>query len=141
MIKFEKLPEDILSNIAEGKNVLLYDDNVIFAYLFGGLAEGMVTPLSDIDIAVFLKSDHNVAEYKLGLFERLADSLGTCEIDLVILNTAPISLTGRILQKKQILIDKDPPRRHIFESVSLRKFFDFKIKEDMYFLRRYGIGG
>ena len=141
MIKFEKLPEDILSNIAEGKNVLLYDDNVIFAYLFGGLAEGKVTPLSDIDIAVFLKSDHNVAEYKLGLFDRLSDSLGTSEIDLVILNTAPISFTGRILQKKQILIDKDPPRRHIFESVSLRKFFDFKIKEDMYFLRRYSIGG
>ena len=141
MIKFEKLPEDILTKIAEGNKVLLDDDNVIFAYLFGGLAEGKVTPLSDIDIAVFLKSTHDVAEYKLGLFDRLSDSLGTSEIDLVILNTAPISLTGRILQKKQILIDKDPPRRHIFESVSLRKFFDFKIKEDMYFLRRYGIGG
>jgi len=141
MIKFERLPEDILSKIAKGNKVLLDDDNVVFAYLFGGFAEGKVTPLSDIDIAVFLKSVHDVAEYKLGLFDRLADSLGTSEIDLVILNTAPISLTGRILQKKQILIDKDPPRRHIFESVSLRKFFDFKIIEDKYFLRRYGIGG
>jgi predicted nucleotidyltransferase len=141
MIKFERLPEDILSKIAEGNKVLSDDDNVVFVYLFGGLAEGKVTPLSDIDIAVFLKSAHNVAEYKLGLFDRLADSFGTSEIDLVILNTAPISLTGRILQKKQILIDKDPPRRHIFESVSLRKFFDFKIIEDKYFLRRYGIGG
>ena len=68
MIKFERLPEDILTKIAEGKKVLLNDDNVIFAYLFGGLAEGKVTPLSDIDIAVFLKSAHDVAEYKLGLF-------------------------------------------------------------------------
>ena len=141
MIKFERLPEDILTKITEGKKVLFDDNNVIFAYLFGGLAEGKVTPLSDIDIAVFLKSAHNVVEYKLGLFERLADSLGTSEIDLVILNTAPISLTGRILQKKQILIDKDPPRRHVFESVSLRTFFDFKIIENKYFLRRYGIGG
>ena len=141
MIKFEKLPEDILTKLAEGKKVLRDDNNVIFAYLFGGLAEGKVSPLSDIDIAVFLKQTHNVVEYKLGLFERLADSLGTSEIDLVILNTAPISLTGRILQKKQILIDKEPPRRHEFESVSLRKFFDFKKKEDLYFLRRYGIGG
>ncbi|HKZ57129.1 MAG TPA: nucleotidyltransferase domain-containing protein [Thermodesulfovibrionales bacterium] len=140
MIKFERLPEDILTKITEGKKVLFDDNNVIFAYLFGGLAEGKVTPLSDIDIAVFLKSSHNVVEYKLGLFDRLADSLGTSEIDLVILNTAPISLTGRILQKKQLIIDKDPPRRHVFESVSLRKFFDFKKKEDIYFLRRYGIG-
>ncbi len=141
MIKFEKLPEDILTKLADGKKVLLDDDNVLFAYLFGGLAKGKVTPLSDIDIAVYLKSAHNIAEYKLGLFDRLSDALGTSEIDLVILNTAPTSLTGRILQNKQILVDKDPPRRHIFESVSLRKFFDFKIKEDMYFLRRYGIGG
>ena len=141
MIKFEKLPEDILTKLAEGKKVLHDDNNVIFAYLFGGLAEGKVSPLSDIDIAVFLKQTHNAVEYKLGLFERLADSLGTSEIDLVILNTAPISFTGRILQKKQLLIDKDPPRRHEFESVSLRKFFDFKKKEDLYFLRRYGIGG
>src|SRR3990170_4512520 len=123
MIKFERLPEDILTKITEGKKVLFDDNNVIFAYLFGGLAEGKVTPLSDIDIAVFLKSAHDVAEYKLGLFERLFGSLGTSEIDLLILNTAPISLTGRILQKKKILIDKDPPRRHIFESLSLRKCF------------------
>ena len=44
MIKFERLPEDILMKIAEGKKVLLDDNNVIFAYLFGGLAEGKVTP-------------------------------------------------------------------------------------------------
>src|SRR4030067_2779533 len=98
MIKFERLPEDILSKIAEGKNVLLDDDNIIFAYLFGGLAEGKVTHLSDIDIAVFLKSDHNVAEYKLGLFDRLADSLGTFEIELVVLNTAPLNPSGRDIQ-------------------------------------------
>ncbi|MCC7201377.1 MAG: nucleotidyltransferase domain-containing protein [Nitrospirae bacterium] len=140
MIKFEKLPEDILLKIAEGKKVLLNDDNVVFAYLFGGLAKGRATPLSDIDIAVFLKSAHDVAEYKLGLFDRLSDALGTSEIDLVILNTAPVSLTGRILLKKQLLVDKDPPRRHLYESATLRKFFDFKIKEDMYFLGRYGIG-
>ncbi len=47
----------------------------------------------------------------------------------------------KIIRDKQILIDKDPPQRHIFESVSLRKFFDFKIIEDKYFQRRYGIGG
>ena len=44
MIKFERLPEDILSKIAKGNKVLLDDDNVVFAYLFGGLAEGKVPP-------------------------------------------------------------------------------------------------
>ncbi|GFP20688.1 hypothetical protein HKBW3S03_02192, partial [Candidatus Hakubella thermalkaliphila] len=41
---------------------------------------------------------------------------------------------------KKLLIDKEPFRRHIYESVTLREFFDFKVKEDAFFARRYGIG-
>ena len=89
MIKFERLPEDILSKIAEGNKVFLDDNNVIFAYLFGGLAEGKITPLSDIDIAVFLKFPHNVAEYKLGLFDRLADTPSRSTPVRAICNTTP----------------------------------------------------
>ena len=140
MIKFESLPVDILSRIPEVKRVLAEDNNVVFAYIFGGLAEGKIKPLSDIDIAVYLKNTDNLAEYKLSLFDSLTNTLGTSELDLIILNTAPISLTGRVLQNKQILIDKDPPIRHSYESLVLREFFDFKIKEEALFLMRYGIG-
>lgn len=140
MIKFEKLSQDIHSRIPGCKKALLKEDNVIFAYIFGSLAEGNVKPLSDIDIAVFLRDTQNLAEIRLKLFDILAGVFGTGEIDLVILNTAPISLSGRILQRRQILVDKDPFQRHLYESVMLRKFFDFKIKEDIYFFRRYGIG-
>lgn len=141
MIKLERLPPDILSKIPACKKALFEEDNVIFAYIFGGLAEGKVKPLSDIDIAVFLKDTHNLAEFRLKIFDILAGVFATGEIDLVILNTATISLSGRILQRRQILVDKDPFQRHLYESVMLRQFFDFKIKEDMYFFRRYGIGG
>ncbi|MBI5026429.1 MAG: nucleotidyltransferase domain-containing protein [Nitrospirae bacterium] len=140
MIKFERLPADILSRILEGKKILVKDDNVIFVYIFGGLAEGDAKPLSDIDIAVYLRDTSNLVEYKLQLFDKLTDALGTSELDLIILNTAPISLTGRILQKKQTLVDKEPPIRHAYESITLREFFDFKVKEDAFFARRYGVG-
>lgn len=40
----------------------------------------------------------------------------------------------------QIIIDKEPLRRYIFESVSLREFFDFMVKENNIFSLRYGIG-
>jgi predicted nucleotidyltransferase len=139
MIKFEKLPADILSRIPEVKKVLAEDDNVIFAYLFGGLAEGKVAPLSDVDISVYLRNTDHLAEYKLQLFDRLSDALGTSELDLVILNTAPISIAGRILQNGKTLVDKEPPVRHAYESLTLREFFDFKIKEDALFSMRYGI--
>lgn len=140
MIKFEKIPSGILSKLSVVKTLLAQDDNVVFAFLFGGLAKGTASPLSDVDIAVYLKSVDNLSGYKLDLFDRLANILGTSEIDLVILNNAPTSLVGRILTGKQIMIDKEPFRRHIFESVSLREFFDFRVKENNIFYLRYGIG-
>jgi predicted nucleotidyltransferase len=139
MIKFEQLPSDVLTRIPEAKEVLAADDNVVFAYLFGGLASGKPRPLSDIDIAVYLQKTDNLAEYKLDLFHRITNALGTTELDLIILNTAPVSITGRILQYKQVLVDKNAPVRHSFESLNLRKFFDFRMKEKIFFSVRYGI--
>jgi len=140
LIKFEKLPENIMSRISKVAEVLTKEENVLFAYLFGGLARGDASPLSDVDIAVYLRDTQNLADYKLSLFDKLTDALGTSELDLVILNTAPTSLAGRILQNKRILIDKEPFKRHEYESVTLREFFDFSIKEKSIFLSRYGIG-
>jgi len=124
MQKFERLPADILSRIPRAAKVLLEDPNVVFAYLFGGLASGSVKPLSDVDFAVFVRETANLAEYKL---------------DLVVLNTAPTSLAGRILGNRRVLVDKEPFRRHAYESLTLRKFFDFRLKEALR-ARRYGIG-
>lgn len=140
MIKFEKIDTNILLNIPMAKDVLEQDSNVVFAYLFGGLARGKVTPLSDVDVAVYLESMENLPQYKLDLFDRLTDALGTCEVDLVVLNKASISLVGRILAGKQIIVDKEPYRRHIYESVALREFFDFRVKEDNLFSSRYNLG-
>lgn len=139
MQKFEKLPRDILSRIPQAATVLLQDPNIVFDYLFGGFASGSVKPLSDVDIAVFLRNTEGLAEYKLDLFDRLAGALGTTELDLVVLNTAPTSLAGRIGHRR-VLVDKDPFRRHAFESLTLRKFFDFHLKEEALLSRRYGLG-
>jgi predicted nucleotidyltransferase len=140
MIKFEKLPSNILSRIPAIREVLLRDQRVLFAYLFGGLAEGRVRPLSDVDIAVYLNDTCGLADYRLMLFGKVTDALGTAELDLICLNTASISIAGRILQRKQLLVDKDPFRRHVYESLTLREFFDFRLTEEAFFTRRYGIG-
>lgn len=140
MIKFEKLSAGALLMIPEAEKALSQDDNVVFAYLFGGIASGKTSPLSDVDIAVYVRDTRNLAEYKLGLFDRLTKALGTAELDLVILNGAPVSIAGRVLGSKRILTDKEPFRRHRYESLVLREFFDFRVKEDDLYHRRYGIG-
>ncbi len=93
-----------------------------------------------ISLAGVKKETKDIAEYKTRLFHKLTDALETCELDLVILNTAPTSITGRILLNKLVLVDKIPYRRHFYESLTLRKFFDFKVKEDAFFKRRYRVG-
>ncbi len=140
MIKYERISGDLLSRMPAAREILLADDNVVFAYLFGSRAAGTGKPLSDLDIAVSVRDTSNAAEYKLDLFDRLSKALGTSEIDLVVLNAAPVSLAGRVLQQKQVLVDKEPGRRHAYESLTLREFFDFRVKEEAYFGRRYGVG-
>jgi len=140
MQRFEKLPAGILSRIPSAARVLAEDGNVVFAYLFGGLASGRVKPLSDVDLAVYVRDASRLAEYKLDLFDRLSNALGTSELDLVVLNTAPTSLVGRILENRRVLADKEPFRRHAYESRTLRGFFDFRRKEEALLSRRYGVG-
>ena len=55
--------------------------------------------------------------------------LGTAAIDLVVLNNAPLSLAGRILTTRQVLVDHQPYQRHLFESLTGRKFVDFRFRE------------
>ena len=138
MRKIQVLPADIVKRLESLPAILAAHEKVVFAYLFGGMAKGEVRPLSDVDIALYLTTMENLAEVKLDLIGVIADALGTDEFDLVILNSARISLVGRILHQRLVLVDKAPPQRHLFESLMNRKFFDFKRKEETLLRQRFG---
>jgi predicted nucleotidyltransferase len=140
MVRRDPLPEDILDRLSAAGHAMEAASEVVFAYLFGGLARGAAKPLSDVDIAVYLRDAAATAHTKLKLFDTLTDALGTIELDLIILNVAPISLVGRIIQGRKLLVDKEPFLRHRFESAKLREFFDFRIREDAFFERRFRHG-
>jgi predicted nucleotidyltransferase len=138
MIRYKPIPENIHQKIGSLADIFINDSNIIFAYLFGGLLKDKPNPLSDVDVAVYVKNIKKL-DY-LELFGNIANVIGTDEIDLVILNTAQLSLTGRVLQNRKVLVDKNPFLRHKYESIILREFFDFTIKERDILKRRYGIG-
>ena len=138
MISFEPLPKNIHEKIDSLAGLLMENENIIFAYLFGSLSKGGFHPLSDIDLALYIKRVKTLDYLKL--FGEISETLGTDEIDLVILNNAPLSLAGRILQARKILTDKNSRIRHKYESMTLRKFFDFKVKEKNILQGRYGLG-
>ncbi len=113
---------------------------VIFAYLFGCLARRKPSPMSDIDIAIYLLRHTDVVQEKMEILGRLIELLETDEIDLTILNSASLPLVARIIEKKVILVDKEPFLRHGYESLILMKYFDFSIKETEMLKRRNLLG-
>ena len=60
MIKYQKLPKNILQLLPKAADYLESHPKVLFAYLFGGLVRGNLQPLSDVDLAVYL-TEHNIS--------------------------------------------------------------------------------
>ena len=58
---------------------------------------------------------------RLDLVGNLIQALKTDTIDLVILNTSPLSLKARVVQNKEILVDKFLSLHHSFESLVLHQ--------------------
>ena len=140
MIRNKPIPVESFERIEKLPELFKEFGRIEFAYLFGSAARGFPRPLSDIDIAVFFEEGSDFLDLKLDLLGKVNDCLGTDEVDLVVLNTAPISLVGRILMKKKNLFCRNNFLRHDFESLSLRKFSDFHILEEKILTRRFGIG-
>lgn len=140
MIKYGTLPENISHLLPNVREYLNKHPKVVFAYLFGGLARGRISPLSDVDIAIYTEDRADIVHEKLEILGRLNELLKTNEVDLVVLNTAPLPLAARIIKNKIILVDKMPFTRHAFESLILREYFDFSRKEMDIFEGRYKLG-
>ena len=140
MIKYGTLPENINLLLPDAREYLNKHPKVLFAYLFGGLARDRVLPLSDVDIAIYMAEDAEIAQEKLEILGKLNELLKTDEVDLVVLNTATLPLAARIIKNKIILVDKIPFTRHAFESLILREYFDFSRKEMDIFEGRYKLG-
>ena len=136
MIKFKKIPLNIEELLPDAVRYLENQPEVRFAYLFGGLAAGRRGPLSDIDLAVYLGERNRLSRIKIKLLNNLIDLLRTEEIDLVILNTAPLPLAYRILKNKSILMDREPFLRHRYESLIIREYLDFSVAEHRVLERR-----
>ena len=131
------IPMDIERRLRDAGRNLGARADVSFAYLFGGLAAGRRTPLSDVDVAVFLADGADPVAARLEILGELMKLLGTERIDLVVLNSAPLSLRGRIVAARKVLADNRPFERHKFESLTQREFFDFAVRERRLLRRRY----
>lgn len=137
MIRHKKLPENIEDLIPKALTYLQSMPDILFAYLFGSFGKGKHFPLSDVDIAVYLKEPSDIQKKKMEILGTLIDILQTDEIDLVVLNSAPLPLRMRILENKKVVVDREPFLRHHYESLTMREYFDFSILEGQILNRRF----
>ncbi len=103
---------------------------VVFAYLFGSVAQGRAGPASDVDVAVYLEPDAPPERYlhlSLELAGTLSEASGVGGIEVLVLNEAPLPIKGRVVRQRIVLFSRDEPARVAFESRTLREFFDFQI--------------
>ena len=140
MIKYSTLPKNIEVLMNKAVNYLCSKTDVLFAYLFGSLARGKPLPLSDVDIAIYLSEGANILQAKMDILGKLIEILETDEIDLVILNKAPLTLKMKILENKKVIADNSPFLRHRYESLTMRQYFDFSLREMDILERRFLLG-
>jgi predicted nucleotidyltransferase len=135
------LPPDLHARLAGlGDAIAASSPDIQFAYLFGSAAAGALTARSDIDLAVHVAPSSDGHAVRLAVARAAARQLATDAVDVVLLNTAPLSLAGRVLGSRRVLLDRDPHVRHAYESLVLRKFHDFRIREHRILAERRASG-
>jgi len=114
MIRYKKISHRIKPLFPKLKKELEKDKSIAFSYVFGSYGrKGRVGPLSDVDVAVYLSEDRkiNFWEKKLELIGIINEVLKTDEVDLVILNEAPLPFQYEVIRTGKLLFSKNEGKR------------------------------
>ena len=124
MIRRNPIRHDPLRGLPSLRELLENDRSVVFTYLFGSYGQGNPGPLSDVDLAIFIQGDRDPFEKRLDLVGYAMESLGTDEVDLVILNEAPLSLAFHVLHSGKDLFSRDEDTRLEWVVNIRQRYFD-----------------
>ena len=103
-------------------------DEILEAYLFGSRARGQARRDSDIDVAVHVdeaRARDGVWGYRAELTTDLMVALGTDDVDVVVLNRAPILLYHRVLRDGVRVLSRDLRATTTRAGRALSRYFDF----------------
>jgi predicted nucleotidyltransferase len=135
MYKFSKIQEKVTAKIPDIIAYLSSTPELIAAYLFGSYAREQQDQVSDIDIALLFHhelSDEQVDKLELSIWQKLTAILRTDEIDLLVLNDAPLSMQFEIIRTGKTICNNDNNQRTDFEVLTCARYWDFKKLRDEY---------
>jgi hypothetical protein len=108
---------------------------VLFAYLYGSYATGLVHPFSDLDIGIYVDqmSRRQCLELELSLALEIDEKLGSgVASEVRIINNLPLVVTGKIITEGLLIFSRNETIRVDFETSVRSAYFDF-----LPVLRRY----
>lgn len=125
----------MLTNLKKITEYLEQQADIEFALLFGSQADGKANALSDIDIAVYLKSKKNSLEFADRQIDLISSLMKICrdnKADVVILNRANPFLRFQIVKRGRLLFAKDEKLFYHFKAATLGLYQDIKPMYDFY---------
>jgi predicted nucleotidyltransferase len=118
------------SDFAASMEPTFNEHRVEFAYLFGSQARSNAGPGSDFDIAVYLGrtiEPRESLDLALTMANELEGATGLAPIEVIILDSAPLPLAGRVVNEGRVLYSTNEAERAAYESLTFRKFTDFDV--------------
>jgi predicted nucleotidyltransferase len=99
--------------------------NLVAVYLFGSTARGTAAADSDVDVGVLYRTAPRptLLDQPFDVTADLSETLGR-QVDMVVMNSAPVDLVKRILRDGEILIERDRSARIAFEVRARNEYFD-----------------
>jgi len=100
---------------------------VVAVYLFGSAARGTRGKRSDVDIAVLTRArgtSHRRSRSLVEYVQAACDALGTDNVDVVLLDRAPIALRHEVFREGKPLLVRDREALTRFRLESSREYLD-----------------
>lgn len=101
---------------------------VVAGFLSGSVARGGQTPLSDIDVAVWLRPElppDERSEIRLELLDALTSELRTDRVDLIVLNDAQPAVRYNLLKDGKRIYCADEALTAELQVRAIKLYFDF----------------
>ena len=142
-----KLPKNVIGRIPELIEQIEKDTAVVALYSFGSLATGNLKPLSDLDFGILVSSKlgkQKRFDKHLDLIGKFNEVLRTDEVDLVMMNDAPMRFSHNIIKSGKLIYCKDKKELSDFIEKTVKLYLDFRFFRDAFddsFLKGIGYSG
>ena len=142
-----QLPENVSDRIPLLIEQIEKDTDIVALYSFGSLATGDLKPLSDLDFGILISSKLGKKERfdkHLDLIGKFNEVLRTDEVDLVMMNDAPMRFSHNIIKSGKLLYCSNKTELSDFIEKTIKLYLDFRFFRDAFddiFLKGIGYSG